>query len=168
MVRLPGTAALPAVTWFKASLTLCLTFTAATGCVNLSAYSNADLSGSIITVSTPNVPANGVDNAEVRVLVRRKDGQGIPGVAVQVVGDQCDVEQPIHSTDANGMAMATVRSANVGRRTISAQVQWRDFDNVLPVKALINFFQVTSDGNTSQAGAPVTVNPIAQDPNGGC
>lgn len=87
------------------------------------------------------VRADGADRATVTVTVRDSAGKPLSGrtVLVEVLGEGTSVTQPAGTTNASGVATASVSSTQVGARQVTASVEAEGGSVVINEKPSIEF-----------------------------
>ncbi len=116
-----------------------------------------------VQVDKTTATADGVDAVAVTVIVRDGQGNGIPGriVAIDATGSGNVITQPAGVTDANGIAVGSLKSTVAQAKTISATAGGSGITKTVGVSfvsGVLHHFVVTHAGSTTAGFAsPVTI-----------
>ncbi len=120
---------------------------------------NLSGSRSKVSVSPEALAADGVAITNIRVVVRDANGNGVPGLTVEVAasGTENILEQPPGVTDVRGIAVATLASTKAELKTLGATVHLASSDLELDDHPLVEF--VVDEADISALLSSVTAAP---------
>ena len=126
-------------------------------CVNVSTYSVPDAGGSVLYTSAPNAPLGA--QIPVTLLLRRSDGSAVAQMPVQFSADGCSGGGPTATTDAQGLAQASLGCDISGEHPVRVAVRPNGTAVKLPL-ALSVVFYTAADGNAG-VGMGAVLNAVA-------